>query len=94
MTKWVSFFPSVQSQSTKSSGKLNKPITSGEQSSLFSFAKRLKIDPKLATQDSSVISVMKSAVHKTIGKTADAQIDLTTPTKDEKEYEGEDYGDN
>lgn len=58
------------------------------------FAKRLKIDPKLATQDSSVISVMKSAVHKTIGKTADAQMDLSTPTKDEKVYEGEDYGDN
>lgn len=58
------------------------------------FAKRLKIDPKLAIQDSSVISVMKSAVHKTIGKTADAQRDLSTPTKDEKVYEGEDYGDN
>ncbi len=58
------------------------------------FAKRLKIDPKLATQDSSVISAMKSAVHKTIGKTADAQMDLSTPAKDEKVYEGEDYGDN
>lgn len=58
------------------------------------FAKRLKIDPKLATQDSSVMSAMKSAVHKTIGKTADAQMDLNTPAKDEKVYEGEDYGDN
>lgn len=58
------------------------------------FAKRLKIDPKLATQDSSVMSAMKSAVHKTIGKTTDAQMDLNTPAKDEKVYEGEDYGDN
>lgn len=60
---------------------------------LGNFSKRLKIDPKLATQDSSVMSTMKNAVHKTIGKTADAQTDLSTPTKDEKVYEGEDYGD-
>ena len=58
------------------------------------FAKRLKIDPKLATQDSAVMSAMKSAVSKTVGRTADAQADITTLAKDEKEYEGEDYGDN
>lgn len=29
-----------------------------------------------------------------VGKTADAQMDLNTPAKDEKVYEGEDYGDN
>lgn len=58
------------------------------------FSKRLRIDPKLAVQDNAVMSTMKSAVHKTIGKTADAQMDLSTPTKDEKVYEGEDYGNN
>lgn len=58
------------------------------------FAKRLKIDPKLATQDNAVMSTMKGAVSKTIGKTIDAEKDLMTPVKDEKEYEGVDYGDN
>lgn len=57
------------------------------------FAKRLQIDSKLAIQDSSVMSAMKSAVSKTVGRTADAQADIMTPAKDEKEYEGEDYGD-
>jgi len=61
---------------------------------LGNFSKRLKIDPKLATQDSAVMSAMKSAVHKTIGRTADAQMDLNTPRKEEKLYEGEEYGDN
>lgn len=58
------------------------------------FSKRLRIDPKLAVQDDAVMSTMKSAVHKTIGKTVDAQMDLSTPTKDEKEYEEEYYGNN
>lgn len=60
---------------------------------LGNFSKRLKISPKLATQDGAVMSAMKSAVSKTIGKTADVEIDLNTPMKDEKEYEGEEYGD-
>ena len=58
------------------------------------FSRRLKIDPKLATQDDAVMSAMKSAVSKTVGKTADAQTDMATSPKDENEYEGEDYGDN
>lgn len=61
---------------------------------LGNFSKRLKIEPKLANQDRAVMSAMRSAVSKTIGRTADAQADITTPSKDEKEYEGEDYGDN
>ena len=61
---------------------------------LGNFSKRLKIDPKLVIQDSAVMSTMKSAVHKTIGRTDDVQGDLSIPTEDEKVYEGEDYGDN
>lgn len=61
---------------------------------LGNFSKRLKIDPKLANQDKAVMSTMRSAVSKTIGKTNDAQADITSPVIDEKEYEGEDYGDN
>lgn len=51
-------------------------------------------EKRLAIQDSAVMLAMKDAVRKTIGRTSDAEIDLKTPTKDEKEYEGEDYGDN
>lgn len=61
---------------------------------LGNFSKRLKVAPKLATQDSAVMSTMKYAVSRTIGKTTDAEMDLNTPTKDEKEHEGEEYGDN
>ena len=58
------------------------------------FSKRLKIDPKLANQDKAVMSAMRNAVSKTIGRTADAQADITTPEENGKEYKGEDYGDN
>ncbi len=58
------------------------------------FTKRLQIDPKLATQDSAVMSAMKGAVSKSIGKTAEAQADITALARDEKEYEGEEYEDN
>lgn len=61
---------------------------------LGNFSKRLKIDPKLVTQDSSVRTAMKSAVHKTIGKTAGVQDDLSASKTDEKVYKGESYGDN
>lgn len=84
-----SLFTDVQRNEQEARKRMDKVVTW-----FTGFAKRLKIDPKLATQDSSVMSAMKNAVHKTIGKTADAQRDLNTPTKDEKVYEGEDYGDN
>lgn len=61
---------------------------------LGDFSKRLKINPKLATQDVAVMSAMKSAVSKNIGKITEAEIDLSTTSKDKKEYKGEEYGDN
>lgn len=61
---------------------------------LGDFSKRLKIDPKLTTQDVAVMSAMKRAVSKTIGKTTEAEKDLSTASKDDKQYEGEEYGDN
>lgn len=61
---------------------------------LGDFSKRLKINPKLATQDVAVMSAMKNAVSRTIGRTTEAEIDLSTTSKDEKEYKGEEYGDN
>ena len=57
------------------------------------FSKRLQTNPKLASQDGAVISAMKNAVGRTIGKTTDAQNDLNTP-RQEKKYEGVEYGDN
>ena len=58
------------------------------------FAKRLKIDPKLALQDDAVMSTMKRAVGKTIGRIDYIQTELTTLAEEEKKHEGEEYGNN
>lgn len=47
------------------------------------FAKRLKINPALATQDNAVMGAMRTAIGKTIGDTRKAECDLKTPTKQE-----------
>lgn len=56
------------------------------------FAKRLEMDPKLAVQDEAVMSTMRGAVGRNVGKTRNAEMDLKTPVKEEiKEKE---HGDN
>lgn len=54
------------------------------------FNKRLEI----ASQDSAIISTMRKAVGKTIGNTEQARKDLKTPVKEERKYQGGEYGDN
>ncbi len=54
------------------------------------FNKRLEI----ASQDSAIISTMRKAVGKTIGNTEQARKDLKTHAKEERQYQGGEYGDN
>lgn len=84
-----SLFTDIQKNEQDARTRMDKVVTW-----FTGFIKRLQIDPKLATQDSAVMSFMKGAVSKSIGKTAEAQADITALTRDEKEYEGEEYGDN
>ena len=61
---------------------------------LGNFSKRLKTNPELVNQDNAVMSAMRGAVRESVGQTIEAQEDLTSSLREEKEHEGVDYGDN
>lgn len=61
---------------------------------LGNFSKRLKTNPELVNQDNAVMSAMREAVRESVGQTIEAQEDLTSSLREEKEHEGVDYGDN